>query len=388
MPLVVLITLLALVTIAIGSVSPRLWAQPDPALLNQRLEALESRLRLLEDENAARNDAPSANPLFESARRGLSAGRTPGPTYLGTSSTKAYSAAAGTWTLGLSTEFFTFTENHGAENRSNVLSLAPAIGYRLHPRIVFISQILFENGGAESSNTVTLQKGQAVVLMAYADWLTDAQAHTGVRLGHQLVPLGFVNTQFEPMAYFSVQRPELERELIPSLWHENGLSFWLDRPRADLQIGIFNSLDAHGFRKDSFLGGGRNHGQNAASDDLMGVARLNLKGRYTVIGGSFASGSSARVASDIPHGAFKLGELHVRLSASRWRLSAMAARGELDDADVISLVNSTAMGSRAQGHSLEAAVDVLEGAPELWLFARYARYNLHDSVAEGQTLDP
>lgn len=383
---------------------------PEPGL-NERVESLEREMRALKESSqtspAAEPPAapapssptplpaspalapvPASDPAPKTLLQLTEAG--PSVTGLSPAVSKIYNPSAPPLVFGLTSEFFTFKRQGGAANvnRTSVLSLAPAFGARLTPRLLFNAQFEFENGGAESSNTVTLQKGQSIVRMAYADWLASEDGRSGVRLGHQLVPVGVVNTAADPTAYFGVQRPELERELIPSLWHENGASFWIDRPRAEVQAGVFSSLDAAGFRQDTFLGGGRGQGQNSASDDWMGVIRIQARREFFTAGASTAFGNSAQRSTTLRTGAFQLGEAHLQLHTRRFQTQIMVAQGEIQDADAISVTNSTVMGEQAKGYSAHAAFDILGASQKLWIFLRHSKYNLHDRVPDLYVPDP
>ncbi len=321
----------------------------------------------------------------------------PGQTYtgLGPSAAKIYFSKDNvTW--GMSADFFSFVDRRGLDSsgepnvdRTNVAALSPTLATRLHRRLLFNSQFLFENGGSESSNTVTLQKGQAVVLQAYIDWLGTEKMDYGLRIGHQLIPVGTVNTSQESLTYFGVLKPELEREIVPSTWHENGVSFWVRRPQAEFQIGIFNSLNAEGFRGSSFLAGGRSHGQDAPADDLMGTARILLKWRLAELGASIAAGQSAQRTVAYRHGTFGVGEMHLRLKPSpRVEFFLQAAQGHLVDADSISVVNSTVMGEKARGASGHVAVNFWKrGEQSLWFYGRHSKFDLHDRVPGGMARD-
>ncbi len=210
--------------LAAGSIA---FAEDD---LNSRLQKLESTLEQLRSEKTVW-DGPGPLLTINNSR-----------TQLGPAASKIYFAPEASWTLGLSSELFSFQK--AEDSRANVMNVAPVLAFRTHRRLIFNSQFLFENGGSESRNTITYQKGQSVVQMAYLDWLLNDEGDVGLRVGHQLIPIGLTNTSGEPVNYLSVLRPELERELIPGSWHENGLSLWVDRPRADIQIGLFNSLEA------------------------------------------------------------------------------------------------------------------------------------------------
>jgi hypothetical protein len=352
---------------------------------SQRVPSVEQRLEHLENTiNQLRTNNTISTPTFESKFTPALPKQT--FTGLGPAASKIYHQSGPT-TWGLSSEFMSFAIRHGRDstgsqnvNRLNVTSLSPTLGVRLHRRALFNSQILFENGGAEASNTVTLQKGQAVVTQAYVDWLADNRHEMGVRIGHQFVPIGWVNTLNESVTYHGVLKPELERELIPSTWHENGVSLWINRSRAEIQVGVFNSLDASGLRGETFLAGGRSHGQNAKAEDLMTVVRLHGKGKNLLVGSSVAAGQTSQGGDSYMHGTFNIVEAHSLLRFRGVELFGQWAMAQLKDADSISVVNSTAMGSKAEGYSLQLATTLWKSKQRVWVFARHSQYDLHKEV--------
>lgn len=317
-------------------------------------------------------------------------------TGLGPSASKIYFTRDLNVVWGVTADFLSFVDRRGLDStgnrevdRANVASLSPSLAARLHQRVLFNSQLLVENGGSESSNTVTLQKGQAVVLQAYVDWLGNENQEFGLRIGHQLIPIGTVNTSQESLTYFGVLKPELEREIIPSTWHENGVAFWFKRPTAEFQIGVFNSLNAQGFRGSSFLAGGRSNGQNAPADDWMGTFQFQLKGPIAEFGGSLAAGQSAQRVAAYRHGTFAVGEMHIRLKPTRRaELFLQLAQGQLVDADAISVMNSTVLGERARGASGHLALELWRDRQQsVWFYARHSKYDLHDRVPGGLARD-
>ena len=363
-----------------------------PAPTSATADEISSRILALEQQVLKLSAQTQGPPTLTTLKSIQSIGRL--KTELGPAASKIYFEPEATWQLGVSSEVFTFQEKRGTEgsteaiNRANVLGVAPVLSFRLHPRLIFNSQFLFENGGSEASNTVTLQKGQSIITQAYVDWLADERGQAGVRVGHQLIPLGWVNTRSEPVTYLSVLKPELERELIPSSWHENGITFWVDRPRADIQIGVLNSLNAGDFKGETFLAGGRSQGQNAPADDFMITSRINLKLDHLTLGGSLAFGNSAQGDPGLSNSTFNLSELHFRFHLQRFEVLGMLARGQVGDAEAISILNSTTMGQMARGSQLQAAFDLFRGDQSLWVFGRYSNYNLHEQVPTGYTADP
>ena len=357
----------------------------DPISVQQRLEKLENTMAQLRVDNTISTHSTATKFTAAMPKQTF--------TGLGPAASKIYYQSAATnW--GLSSEFLSFSERHGIDstgapnvNRLNVTSLSPTLSARLHRRVLFNSQILFENGGSEASNTVTLQKGQVVLLMAYADWLSGDRQEMGVRIGHQLVPVGWVNTLNEPVTYHGVLKPEMERELIPSTWHENGVTLWINRARAEIQAGVFNSLNAGGFKGETFLAGGRSHGQTAPAEDLMSVVRIHTKFRHVLFGGSIIAGQSAQRSTSYSHGTFNIAEIHTLLRYSGVELFGQMAQGQLDDAAAISVVNSTVVGAKAKGYSLQLAACLWKGQQQAWGFIRRSDYDLHDQVPDAMVRD-
>ncbi|MBX3023055.1 MAG: hypothetical protein KF799_15370 [Bdellovibrionales bacterium] len=387
--------------------TPNAFAQDSENSIHERLNVLEHQLRELQTKPAApvTDAATPAAPSSSAQAPPPEVSATTAPpwhvplasetlTGLGPSASKIYFSKED-YVFGLSAEFFAFKQQNGTNsagvknlNTSNVLSLAPSLGLHLNKRLVFNTQLLLENGGAESSGTVTQQKGQVIVRTAFIDWLGAEDGRAGLRLGHQLVPIGVVNTSADPTTFFGVQRPELERELIPSFWHENGVTAWVDRDRAEIQAGVFSSLNATGFHKDTFLAGGRSQGQSSPSDDLMAVFRINARRNNVTLGVSSLFGNSAQGNDSIRAGAFQVSEVHMQVNRSRLQLLAMYAQGDLQDADSISVVTSSTVAEQAKGYSLQAATELLGQKQKLWFFVRHSHYNLHDKVTDGLARDP
>jgi|GEM_PF-4701543 len=354
------------------------FAQEEPSEnsdLNSRVQKLEMLMKELKVEK--HEPAPSLEILRDTSQL---------RTQLGPAASKIYFQPRAQWQVGLSSEFFTYQE--GDTDRANVLSVAPVLSFRPHSRVIFNAQFLFENGGSERRDTITYQKGQSIVQMAYLDWLSNDNGTAGIRVGHQLIPMGWSNTRNEPVTYLSVLKPDLERTLIPSSWHENGVSLWVDRPRADLQIGVFNSLDARGFRGESFLAGGRSQGQNAKANDLMGVFRVNAKNDWFLLGASIAAGNSAQKDPALRNAGFRLAEVHARARWQNFEVMGIFAQGQLDDAESISIYNGTSMPSTAEGNSVQVSYNILRSERQLWLFARHSNYNLQASMPAGFAADP
>src|SRR5262249_36761371 len=132
----------------------------------------------------------------------------------------------------------------------------------------------------------------------------------------------------------------------------------------------------------------RSQGQSSASDDFMGVLRIQAHQGVFRFGLSSVFGNTAQRSSAIRTGSFQLGETHAQIILPRAQILGMYALAEVQDADAISIMNSTVMAQQAKGFSVQGAFDIIGGQQKLWLFTRYSHYNLHDRVPETLIADP
>jgi hypothetical protein len=105
----------------------------------------------------------------------------------------------------------------------------PYIGYKFSDNIILNSEIEFEHG-----NEVWIEQ-------LYIDFILDKMAT--VRVGDQIVPMGYTNLYHEPTLFNTVQRPDVEKQLIPSTWHELGVSVYGQNDNFWYQIGAYTALD-------------------------------------------------------------------------------------------------------------------------------------------------
>ena len=119
-------------------------------------------------------------------------------------------------------------------------------GYKFTDSILFNAEIEFEH--ATTGSTKSSSGGGSVsVEFAYLDFLLRDWAN--IRAGLVLVPMGFLNEIHEPVSYFGVNRPDIERQIIPSTWRENGVGIHGTLyEQVDYQAFVINGFNARGFR--------------------------------------------------------------------------------------------------------------------------------------------
>ena len=92
------------------------------------------------------------------------------------------------------------------------------LGYDFGCGISLHSETELEHGFVKDGD------GEVSLEQLYAEIATGATS--GVRLGRMLNPLGIVNQRHEPSTFSGVERPNLEKYLIPSTWSQDGIGLF------------------------------------------------------------------------------------------------------------------------------------------------------------------
>lgn len=136
---------------------------------------------------------------------------------------------------GLSLGFYGEAKYRFPESGANVFDphrfvLTPS--YVINDWLYFNSEIEIEHGGIDETAGTTgngTQRsrfdGEIELEQFYVDILLNP--HFNIRsLGIDLVPVGRINKHHEPTVFYSTERPELYREIIPSTWFEPSVGFF------------------------------------------------------------------------------------------------------------------------------------------------------------------
>jgi hypothetical protein len=313
---------------------------------------------------------------------------------MGPAASKVYFAPKGLSIGGYGEFNYSAVRGDAASNTSDLLRLVLYAGYRFDERIVLNSEIEFEHAGKEVS-----------VEFAYLDFLLSHAAR--LRAGNVLVPIGFVNELHEPPFFHGVFRPAVERNLIPSTWHENGLGLHGEagglRYKAYVLTGLdlFRDTGDEPIEAGSWLREARNGGGEARAATLAGVLNLDYSAGPVTVGGTIYRGRGDqrdRTAAGEPIRAdVTLAEAHGQLAWRGVQARVLGVVGTLGDAakvnEKLGLPAAEGLGSRVTGGYAEVAYDVLAAvAPgseaALSPFVRVERYDLNARVPAGATRDP
>lgn len=96
--------------------------------------------------------------------------------------------------------------------------------YEIADWLIFNSEVEIEHGGLDEKATGRSRfDGELEIEQFFVDILINE--HFNIRsLGIDLVPLGRFNKYHEPTTFYSTERPELYREIIPTTWMEPAAS--------------------------------------------------------------------------------------------------------------------------------------------------------------------
>ena len=279
----------------------------------------------------------------------------------------------------------------GAKNRADLLRMVLYTGYKFTDSILFNAEIEFEH--ATTSSTKSSSGGSVSVEFAYLDFLLRDWAN--IRAGLVLVPMGFINEIHEPVYYFGVNRPEIERQIIPSTWRENGVGLLGTLyEQVDYQAFVINGFNAEGFDSGG-LRGGRQKGNRALAEHLAFVARLDWTPiQQLVVGGSVYHGNSGQnqnvaVPADdparIPDTPTTIWEVHAQYEDHGLHLRSLFTMADIGDAGDL----TAALAPVGLGGTGELATDEAIAGEMLGVYGEIA-YDLMPLLFPGseRTLEP
>ncbi len=291
----------------------------------------------------------------------------------------------------------------GARDRIDFLRQILYVGYKFDAHVLFNAEIEFEHASTGKSGEVSVE-------FAQVDFLITPEFNA--RAGLLLVPMGFVNELHEPPIFFGVERPTLERVLIPSTWRTNGVGIFGEpqgraaglQYRAYLIESLVSSATSGPRFGASGLRSGRQSGSKALAEDLAGVIRADYERQGIRVGGSLFFGNTSQGArADLGAGPRDFGgfttvyEAHAQLRQRGVQLRALVAGADVQDAAEINAVNgftgSESVGSSLLGWYLELGWDVLSTLKPGTRFAvspyvRYSEVDTQRDVPSGFSANP
>jgi hypothetical protein len=256
------------------------------------------------------------------------------------------------------------------------------VAHNFTEKISFRSEIEIEHTLIEAGEP---EGGEVSIEQAFIDYhISD---RFGVRAGILLPPVGLINLYHEPPTFNGVERPSVERIIIPTTWRESGAGIYGNL--ADglaYQLYVVAGLKAEGFSASSGLRGGRQSAfeSNPANPSVTG--RIDYSPLTSLfLGGSFFVGSSAADEHEVGNAMVSLWSGDVRYTFENFAFRAVGAFGTIGDAEKINATFGGSVADRIYGYYAEGAYNMLpflcgDTEEELNVFARYERYNTQAST--------
>ncbi len=269
------------------------------------------------------------------------------------------------------------------------------LGYqhRFDERTKVVAEIEVEHAVASADDA-----GEVAIEQAYGEH--QFHPNWAVRGGLFLVPMGLINENHEPTAYYGVERNFVETAIIPSTWREGGIQLvgQLDSGWT-LQGGISTGFDLNKWDatssegRESPLGAIHQEMALARSRDLAVFGAANYRGiPGLLLGGSIFTGQATH-KQQANESRITLWDLHARWTPGPWDLSAVYTRGTISNTAALNLPlvgSDSLIPSRFDGAYVQAAYKLWEqGSYVLKPFARWERYNTAAAFADlGAGLTP
>lgn len=231
-----------------------------------------------------------------------------------------------------------------------------------------------------------------------------------VRAGHLIVPVGGLNYAHEPLNYFTVYRPEGENTLLPSTWHDTGISIWGQTDHWRYELLVTAGLDGFMFDRDHFVHyGAKSPYEYRVANQLGYAARIDnfsVKGLRIGLSAFYGRAMHNSYPNDLHNtryaavkGRTFIGALDFAYKGKRLIVRGNADYGFVEDAPTISTIKrnlssnnapykKTPVGQQALAAGMEAGYDILPWFgvkdSQFFVFMRYEYYDSYIPVADQQ----
>lgn len=271
-----------------------------------------------------------------------------------------------------------YNEPDGSDvGKLDVHRLVLLFGYKFNDKVSFLTEIEYEH------------VKEVYVEQAYLKY--RASDNLNVLAGLMLVPMGIINEYHEPTTFYGVERPNVDKYIVPTTWRELGvgISGRIDNASLKYQAYIFN-----GFK--SYSGGGTlrgsdglRKGRQKGAESVVSSPNFSTKIDFYGIQGlrlGLAGYFGKTQTDDISLEASTVGVSVIGIDA-RYRLNNLQLRGQyiatiLNDTEAYNELTGKDLGSKMNGFYSELAYSFeLKGVESLTPFIRYENYDTHAEVA-------
>jgi len=268
-------------------------------------------------------------------------------------------------------------------------------GYNFNDWITFRSELELEHTLVEGG-----EGGEVALEQAYIDMRLKREF--GIRGGIMLVPVGLVNPIHEPPTFNGVERPNVEKYIIPSTWREAGVGIY-GNTRSGLSYKLYAmaGLNPSGITGDEGIRDGRQKAFESTTGNFALTGRLDYNVNLNLkVGASYFfstlthikdANDTWRKISALDGSNINLIEGHIQYQKNRFEARALAVYSVLSDSRSLNAVTGNSAGESQFGAYGELAYDLMpfftDTNQQLFAFGRLENYDTQfttDGVLDNQ----
>lgn len=283
------------------------------------------------------------------------------------------------------------------------------LGYHFNDWISLKSEIEFEHGGTGSTIELDTQEefgeyekeiesgGEVKIEQIHIDF--KIRPYFNIRVGRMKLHMNLAQNLDRPTNYFTTHRQEMENEILPLGWYENGIQFYgtFFKQRLRYEFSITNGLDATGFSSRNWIKKGhQTRFEMTVGNSLAYSARLDYsfgknKNTFAGIAAYINDAAANRPKNDMDVSAYvSILEGHVSYDENYLKFSSVFLYGNIENSNIVSRKNAnlsnnlgvkrTPVGKSMLGFSADIGYEVLHflnktTAQQLYPFMRYEYYD-------------
>lgn len=274
-----------------------------------------------------------------------------------------------------------YNQPESDNGKLDVHRLVMLLGYKFSDKVQFVTEIEYEH-------VKELYVEQAFLNYSLNDNLN-------VRGGLMLVPMGIVNEYHEPTVFNGVERPSMDKSIVPTTWREIGVGLTGKFNELSLryQVYLFNGFTS--VSGDNVLGGsnGLRNGRQKGAESIINTPNLSAKVDYYAIPGLRLglSGYFGRTQAEDDIQDVAGADVGISMFGldARYINKRFSARGQyihalISDARDYNTLNEADLGSELKGWYLEAAYNLfaLSKSQKMDAFVRYEQYDTHAATKD------
>ncbi|PCH49272.1 MAG: hypothetical protein COC22_06940 [Flavobacteriaceae bacterium] len=266
-----------------------------------------------------------------------------------------------------------YNEPNGSEpGNLDVHRVVMLLGYKFNEKVSFLTEIEYEH-----------VREEAGIEQVYIKYKISDKAN--VLAGLMLIPMGIMNEFHEPSTFYGVERPNVDKFIVPTTWRELGIGISgnLTNVSLNYQVYLFNGFKSYangvGYLNGNGFQGGKQEGMESIINSPNFSAKLDY---YGILGLRLGlSGYFGKTQTDDTSiEASTVGVSMIGLDA-RYKYHNLELRGQYINTNISGTANyniltGNNLGSRMNGFYTEIAYGFnLKGEEKLTPFVRYENYN-------------